>query len=1147
MTQYFGSLPGSGGNLYCTGATPTSDFEVVTVQYPVPGVVNDRTGDQTVFIDTDGTPYLIASSAEGRSNWYVAPFNADGIGTQTATRIGGGAGREGNCMFKYNGRYYFCSSDLYGWNASRCYYISATNIFGPYSAEAVMENSTEDFCHVSQTGFFFNYSGTEGETVVFAGDRWAGFAGNGIGFNQWNPLSFDGDRPIFNSMTKWNLDVEKGTWSVAPGNNYILNPTYEADRVSQINVAGWTNDPASTAGVQGNAQPGRTAKWRYRHLASFAYTSRTLQVVEDLPSTNYSLKVWYRSSGGQNAAQIFARNYGGPDLVVDVAAAADWTVVSIPKIPVTNGQVEVGFYSDALANQWFEVDDWELIQTPDGPEVALTNLAPDTGSSASDFVTTSGNLVFSGTAGYDDVVAVTEASIGLLGTVNADTNGNWSFDYSGTTLPEGTHELTILATDTDTGFMFESPVTNVVVDHTPPPAPTITSINSVEGALVINGTSEPDATVAVQMDGSIDMGSAQADAAGIWAVTSTTPVPAGDHQFTARATDLAGNEGPISAVSSVDTSVGAPMIVSAQTDAGSLASGAVTGDKTIALSGAAPANATVTITLGGSGVIGNVAADGSGQWVFDYSGTALAEGLQQFSAAATVAGSTGSSSPFFTLLIDSIAPGVASIVRHDPTTENIANAVPHVVFRVTFSEPVTGVTSGSFVLTGPATGTITSVSASSGEVFDVTVGSLDGAGTLRLDLVASGSGITDVGGYEPAGFTAGESYIRAPFSIGNGTWTRAETGGLWSDYNNWLDAVIPSDPPNSADFSQLDLPGDNTVTVDSPRAVNSLTFADTDPTTVGSWILSDGGNAANSLALGGTPTIAVNTLGTGANVTLAVPLAGTGGFTKAGAGTLVVAADSALTGNVNILAGTLSVGPGGVFTPGTVTVSTNGARLQVAGGTYISSGTTNVTGFNSNLVVDGGVAQFNAIASNNNTGSVVRINGGTVTAGSVTFPRSTDGNLNYGTGLIVAGGNATIGTINLGTGNSNGMMSVEGGAVTATGAVVLGNQSTGGRGGHIRVLSGSFDSTDASATGGFILARRNNNVATANFLGGVSTIERITLGFDSSVTSGSGTVNLNGGALYVGSGSASTNSQRRRGASTASASIAGSAIRSATD
>lgn len=54
------------------------------------------------------------------------------------------------------------------------------------------------------------------------------------------------------------------------------------------------------------------------------------------------------------------------------------------------------------------------------------------------------------------------------------------------------------------------------------------------------------------------------------------------------------------------------------------------------------------------------------------------------------------------------------------------------------------------------------------------------------------------------------------------------------------------------------------------------------------------------------------------------------------------------------------------------------------------------------------------------------------------------------------------------------------------------------------------------------MARNNgsntNNVATATFTGGFSTVEKFTLGFDSTVTAGSATININGGALYLGSG-----------------------------
>ena len=63
-------------------------------------------------------------------------------------------------MFKYNGRYYFCSSDLHGWNASHSYYIAATNIMGPYGAEGIIGNTDNDFSHVTQTGLFITVKGT---------------------------------------------------------------------------------------------------------------------------------------------------------------------------------------------------------------------------------------------------------------------------------------------------------------------------------------------------------------------------------------------------------------------------------------------------------------------------------------------------------------------------------------------------------------------------------------------------------------------------------------------------------------------------------------------------------------------------------------------------------------------------------------------------------------------------------------------------------------------------------------------------------------------------------------------------------------------------------------------------------------------------
>ena len=67
--------------------------------------------------------------------------------------------------------------------------------------------------------------------IIYCGDRWGDFAGNGIGYNQWVPLSFDKEgKPYFNNLHQWKLDAEKGTWEVGEGNNYISNPEFEADR-----------------------------------------------------------------------------------------------------------------------------------------------------------------------------------------------------------------------------------------------------------------------------------------------------------------------------------------------------------------------------------------------------------------------------------------------------------------------------------------------------------------------------------------------------------------------------------------------------------------------------------------------------------------------------------------------------------------------------------------------------------------------------------------------------------------------------------------------------------------------------------------------------------------------------------------------------
>jgi autotransporter-associated beta strand protein len=466
-------------------------------------------------------------------------------------------------------------------------------------------------------------------------------------------------------------------------------------------------------------------------------------------------------------------------------------------------------------------------------------------------------------------------------------------------------------------------------------------------------------------------------------------------------------------------------------------------------------------------------------------------------------------------------PAVTTINRYDPFTTS--TGATSVTFRVYFNTPVTGVNASDFILatTGGVTGTVSTVTPLSAVAYNVTVGSILGTGTLRLDLAASGTGITGPGGVPiSGGFTAGQTYSRATLA-----WIKQTTGGLWSDVANWDGGVIADGTGAIPIFGNFDLTASNTVVLDGPRTVGGITFGDTDTSTAASWLIDDNGNPENNLTLdasSGSATITVNALGAGATATLATGLEGGDGLTKAGAGTLVLTKPNTLTGSVNVNGGILRVGPGSTLTStSSAGIANSGSILNVAGGSFTSGGLVTVNAPTS-FVVDSGTVALNAgIRTNNADSATIRVNGGTVTVSDITIQRAGGAAPNFAAGVIITGGNTTAGTVSLGTNNSSGALSVEGGSFTANGTITVGWQASGGRGGGVRVTNGTFTSNDA--VNGLVLSRRHsggntNQVVSAAFSGGLSTVEKLTFGFDANVNAGSGTVTVNGGALYLGAG-----------------------------
>ena len=107
------------------------------------------------------------------------------------------------------------------------------------------------------------------------------------------------------------------------------------------------------------------------------------------------------------------------------------------------------------------------------------------------------------------------------------------------------------------------------------------------------------------------------------------------------------------------------------------------------------------------------------------------------------------------VMVDAQGPQVTSITLVDAATTNLAS----VRYTVVFSEPVSGIDIGDFALSGSGvTGNISGLTGS-GATYTVTVDTVSGNGTLRLDLNASGTGLVD-GPNNPitGGYTAGAVY-----------------------------------------------------------------------------------------------------------------------------------------------------------------------------------------------------------------------------------------------------------------------------------------------------------------------------------------------------------------------------------------------------
>ncbi|WP_055314966.1 Ig-like domain-containing protein [Pseudomonas aeruginosa] len=298
---------------------------------------------------------------------------------------------------------------------------------------------------------------------------------------------------------------------------------------------------------------------------------------------------------------------GQPDTTVVVGPDGNFEVPLTP--PLTNGETVTVIVTDPAGNSSTPVTA-EAPDFPDAPQVNASN-----------------GSVLSGTAEAGVTIVITDGNGNPIGQTSADANGNWSFT-PGSQLPDGT-VVNVVARDAAGN---SSPATSITVDGVAPSAPVVEPSNGSE----LSGTAEPGSSVTLTDGNGNPIGQTTADANGNWSFTPSTPLPDGT-VVNVVARDAAGNSSPPASVT---------------VDAVAPATPTVDPSNGTTLSGTAEPGSSVTLTDGNGNPIGQVTADGSGNWTFTPS-TPLPNGTV---VNATATDPSGNASSPASVTVDAVAP-----------------------------------------------------------------------------------------------------------------------------------------------------------------------------------------------------------------------------------------------------------------------------------------------------------------------------------------------------------------------------------------------------------------------------------------------------------------------------------------------------------
>lgn len=179
---------------------------------------------------------------------------------------------------------------------------------------------------------------------------------HGLGVYYWEPEAYN--HPPVNKST-FDATYKRPTLGM-DGFSYVKNPGFEVDTTAVTSASGWVTG-GSNPDANYTETNSHTGTYRLTHWKSSAYNVSTYQTITGLTNGLYTFQAWVRSPYTMVTNYLFAKDFGGSQVNLNIPIDPNWKKLQITNINVTNGTCTIGFQTSGN-NAYCSFDDVEFFK-----------------------------------------------------------------------------------------------------------------------------------------------------------------------------------------------------------------------------------------------------------------------------------------------------------------------------------------------------------------------------------------------------------------------------------------------------------------------------------------------------------------------------------------------------------------------------------------------------------------------------------------------------------------------------------------------------------------------------------------------------------------------------------------------------------------